>query len=169
MKPTNLFSVLIFRSWQDIKKKVVSLTKYGMLWTKMYIIPGTCIIPSAHHLFIYQKQLVSDSFPYGPVCSCHTALCEETICWFEVERSCAEPSQATCFLSDLTLRSVSLLKQNSDMNWTFPLFISSPIHQFWPKSLQLHAHVSPAWVQLHSKTSITCFQYIWRKTEITEV
>lgn len=96
-KATNLFSVLFFRSWQEKKSCCFTskLTKYGMIWGEIFVFlehaqyPGhsspVCLSEAVGFWWIPPSRAVS-----------HTALCEETICQFEVERSCAERSQATC-------------------------------------------------------------------------
>lgn len=148
LKPTNLFSVLFFRSFKKKKKPpwfTLTLTKMfyakncSHSWNTWRIIATT-------HLFIYQKQLVCDGFPFHsllvPVYQSHCAVQGNDLLIWGREKSCAERSQATCLLSALIWsashwsKAVSSLKQNSaSYAWTglsqyFQSFITSDYNHF---------------------------------------
>lgn len=107
---------------------------------------NTWRIIATTHLFIYQKQLVCDGFPFHsllvPVYQSHCAVQGNDLLIWGREKSCAERSQATCLLSALIWsashwsKAVSSLKQNSaSYAWTglsqyFQSFITSDYNHF---------------------------------------
>lgn len=62
-----------FSSFRSCQKMLFHWLNMVYFEPSYVVYPGTHIVLSTHHLFICQKQLVSDGFPCGPVCSFHTA------------------------------------------------------------------------------------------------
>lgn len=124
MKPTNLFSVLFFKSWQG-KEKIFSLTKYGKLVANMYIhIAGNTISPLLVTCFFFTERVGFWWIP-SQVClflSQRSVWGNDLLIWGR-QIMCWAITGDVLLIWSTTLQSVSFLKQNSDMTWTFPLFL----------------------------------------------